>query len=426
VSWGPCSIPGIHSVCGAVGGATKAVAGSAFQAVVDAFAKALAQVMKALMTFWINVPEPNLASSSVAIHTIDELTKPLVAFGAVIGLLVAGARMAWTARYEQAGQGIMRGLLLMVVVTAAGASIVELLLTGFDALAVHILNAGFDGKSVGERLTALGSLPGAGGGLVFILAFFGILSSLVQVVIMLLRGAILAVLVGILPVAAGASITEAGFGWFKRLVGWIMSFCLYKLTAAIIYATAFALIGSGKDLAGIVSGFGLIIIAILSLPALLRLLPPTAEAMGGSSGGALAGAVSAGATGAVALSSRGSTAPPATAAPGLRGSSGSDGSSGGGPTGANGTSGASGGPPALASVGGGGKGPGGSGGESGPGAAGGSAGRGASPPAAGGSSAGGGAAAAAGPAGALVGAGAAVHSAVKSASDGAVGDGGSQ
>jgi len=410
---GLCDVPGVREACKGVGGVAGAAASSGFQAVEDAFAKGLADVMKALMTFWINTPEPDLSSSSGVITTLDNLTRPLVAFAAVLGLLVGDVRMAWTARAEQSGQSILRGLLLMTIVTAAGATIVEVTLTGFDLLAKSILDNGFDGHSVGERLTALGSLPGVGGGLVFLLAFFGMIASLVQVGIMLVRGAILAVLVGILPVAAGSSITEAGYSWFKRLCGWIFSFVLYKLVAAIIYAAAFTMIGDAKDLAGIVSGFSLLIVAILALPALLRLLPPSAEAMGGGSGGAMAGMVAAAATGAVSLSgngSGGSSGPTPTASPGLKGE--------GGPSGSSGTSGKSAGSQALPS---GGKAASGAGqaGASGAGAAGAGAG-------AGGGGAAAGAAAGAGPVGAGVGVLEKVHSGAKSVANGAVGEGGSQ
>ena len=233
---GFCNLPVAGKVCDLVGNATKAVAGSAFQSVVDAFAKGLADVMKALMTFWINTPAPDVSTNSSVINTLDSLTRPLVAFAALLGLIVGAVRMAWTARAEQSGQSIVRGLMLMVAVTAAGGTIVELLLTGFDQLATYILNHGFDSQSVGTRLGGLGALPGVGGGLVFLLALFGMLASLVQVGMMLVRGAILAVLVGILPVAAGAAITDAGYAWFKKLCGWIFSFALYKLAAAIIYA----------------------------------------------------------------------------------------------------------------------------------------------------------------------------------------------
>src|SRR5664279_4606252 len=116
-----------------------------------------------------------------------------------------------------------------------------------------------------------------------LLAFFGMVASLVQVGIMLVRGAILAVLVGILPVAAASAITETGYEWFKKLAGWIGSFTLYKLVAAVVYAAAFTIIGDATDLAGVVSGFSLMIVSILALPALLRLLPPAAGAIGGGS-----------------------------------------------------------------------------------------------------------------------------------------------
>jgi type IV secretion system protein TrbL len=395
-------------VAGLAGSAAGSVAGSAFQAVVDAFAKGLADVMKALMTFWIGSPEPDVSSSSAVISTLDGLTRPLVAFGAVTGLVIGGVRLAWTARAEQSAQAVLRGLLLMTLVTAAGATLVEIALTGFDQLARSILDRGFDGRSVGERLALLGGLPTVGGGLLFILAFFGMLASLVQVGVMLIRGAILAVLVGVLPVAAAAAITDTGYHWFKRLAGWIGSFVVYKLAAAIIYAAAFTMIGDATDLRGVVSGFSLLVVAILALPALLRLLPPAAEAMASGSGGGMGGLVAAGATGAVLLSGTHRTPAPApTHTPGLAGRSGMT-----GPTGSERT-GAGGGGPLPLPAGGGGPGP--AGGPSGStAAAGGSAGSAAS-----------GAAAGAAPGGAVISAAQQAHDSAKRAADGAVGDTGS-
>jgi hypothetical protein len=291
----------------------------------------------------------------------------------------------------------------MTVVTSAGATVVEVALSGFDLLAKAVLDNGFEGVSVGQRLGDLGSLPNVGGGLVFLLAFFGMIASLVQVGVMLVRGAILAVLVGVLPVAASASITEAGYGWFKRLAGWISSFVLYKLVAAVIYAAAFTMIGSSTDLAGVVSGLSLLVVAILALPALLRLIPPSAEAMGGGSGGALAGAVAAGATGAVMLAGKGgggSSAPAPSSQPGLKSAGGPSGSSSGGrgggpmpllPSGGRPSAGAGGAAPA------------------GTGAGGGAAGE-------------AGAAAGAGPVGAGVAVARKAHAAAKSAASGAVGE----
>lgn len=335
-------MPGIGCVASPVLCGGVAVAASVFDDIAQKFADGLANLIKTLMTFWIDTPAPDVSSASSVIQTLNGLTRPLVAFAAVLGVIVGGARMAFSARTHESGQAVLRGLLLMTVVTAAGATVVELALTGCDALAGYVLDHGFDGTSVGTRLLAF-SIPTVGAALMFLLALFGIIASLVQVAIMLIRGAILVVLVGVLPVAAAASISETGFGWFKRLAGWITSFVLYKLVAAIVYAAAFALIGDSSSLAGVVSGCGLLIVAILALPALLRLIPPSVEAIGGGGGGALGGAVAAAATGAVALSAgrsggsgSGSVGPAAGAGPGLKPS--------GGPSGASPTAG--GGPPA--------------------------------------------------------------------------------
>ncbi|GEM_PF-1353332 len=58
-----------------------------------------------------------------------------MAFAALLGLVLGGARLAWTARSDQT-LSILRGLLLMTVVTGTGTTtIIEALLTGFDAMA---------------------------------------------------------------------------------------------------------------------------------------------------------------------------------------------------------------------------------------------------------------------------------------------------
>jgi hypothetical protein len=412
----PCDLPGIGQLCHAAGNATTSVAGGAFDAVAKAFAQGLADVMKVLITFWLHVPEPDLTSGSSAVAALNGLTRPLVAFAAIVGVLVAGARMAVTTQAGESARGVLRGLLLMVGTSAAGAGLVALLLTGCDALALHVLASGFDGQSVGTRMAKLGALPTVGGGLLFVLALFGMLASLTQVAMMVIRGAVLAVLVGILPVAAAASITGVGFSWYKRLWGWIGSFVVYKLAAAVIYAAAFTMIADGRDLAGVVGGFALLAVAVLALPALLRLLPPSADAIASGGGGALAGAGAAAATGAVTLGGRLPAGPAPTQAPGLAGGS-SAAAGGGAPSGASavpaarsgGEAGAS--PAAAAPAG-----------SSTAGAETGAAGSsGAAAGAAGSGAASSGAAAAGGPAGAAVQAGQQAYSAAKSGAEKAAG-----
>lgn len=282
------------------------------------FMQGLAVILKTLVSFWMDVPGPNLSSGSgSAIGTLNAITVPLVGAGAVIGLIIAGVKLC----YASAGQelrNILRGLLLMVVTTGAGATIVGMLVVAFDELAKYVLEKGFNGQDVGTALLAMIGKTGAlGVVLIVVLCILGVLSSLVQVIVMVIRGAILALLVGLLPIAAGAAITDVGYSWFKKVIGWIFTFVIYKLAAALLYATAFLMIGKSAqtDTLGLVMGLALLGSAMVTLPALLRLMVPAAEHLGGGGGGAsLAGVGAAVATGAMMLSGGGAAAKGAAAA----------------------------------------------------------------------------------------------------------------
>ena len=322
---GLCDTPILGAACHPIQTITGGVATSVFDAIVKEFMGSLGNALKAIVTLWTALPAPDVGEQSPVVHQLMTSTRPLIAFVALLGLITGACRLVWSAHHQQSVRDILRGLLLLVVVTGGAGTVVELLVTGCDALARSVVNTGFNGAGVSASLhnfEALGNASGNGLGSagLFLLAILGLVASFLQMMIMLVRGAILAVLVGVLPIAAAASITGVGLAWFKRLLGWIVSFCVYMLCAAIFYAAAFALMADTQDTLGVVGGFGLIITAVLVLPALLRLLPPSAEAMGGMGGGAMLGAAAAAATGAMALSGRGSgsSAPQATATPGLK------------------------------------------------------------------------------------------------------------
>ena len=99
---------------------------------------------------------------------------------AVLGVIVAGARMAWEQRADP-GKQLVQGLLTLVVVAGAGLSVVGLLTTAADAFSVWILNnsldcnlAAGDGTCFGESMLTLLSLTsGTTGGLGAWAAYFG-------------------------------------------------------------------------------------------------------------------------------------------------------------------------------------------------------------------------------------------------------------
>ncbi|NLH69352.1 MAG: hypothetical protein GX454_04105 [Brooklawnia sp.] len=61
---------------------------------------------------------------------------------------------------------------------------------------------------------------------------------IIQVLLMIVRSAMLVVLAGVLPISAAATNTETGKQMFQKTLGWLIGMILYKPAAAIIYATA--------------------------------------------------------------------------------------------------------------------------------------------------------------------------------------------
>ena len=115
--------------------------------------------------------------------------------------------------------------------------------------------------------------------------------------LMLVRGGMLVLLVGTLPLIAAFSNTEMGLQWFRKASAWLLAFALYKPAAAIIYAVAFDLAGQQGALS-LLDGVMMLLLAILALPALMRFLVPATSALAGGGG---TGAMLVGAAGAAAM-----------------------------------------------------------------------------------------------------------------------------
>ena len=252
---------------------------------------------------------------------------------AVLGVIVAGARMAWEQRADP-GRQLVQGLLTLVVVAGAGLTVVGLLTTAADAFSIWILNnsldcnlAAGDSTCFGESMLKLlalstSSTGGLGAVLAIILGVCAVFAALAQIVLMVVRAAALVVLAGMLPIAAAASLADPQRTMFRKTTAWLLGFILYKPAAAIVYATAFRLAGSdlfGKDgLISVLTGLALMVLALVALPALMRLIVPAVSAV--STGGAMAGLGMAGAaallpTGAAAAGTLRGGSGPAAAGP---------------------------------------------------------------------------------------------------------------
>ena len=133
------------------------------------------------------------------------------------------------------------------------------------------------------------------------LGIVAIIISAIQAVLMLFRQGALVVLAGVLPLAAAGMLTPATRRWFPRVTGWMLALIFYKPAAAAVYATAFTMIGTGKDPRTVLMGFTMVFLSLLALPVLMRFFTWTTGHVADASGGggflqtALQGAVAVGA-----------------------------------------------------------------------------------------------------------------------------------
>lgn len=323
------------------------VVGDALGALAKAVGDAVGSVLTNLATVWVDVGTPNLTTSgnnpSDAVAFIQDSLWWYMAAAAVLSVMVGGARMAWTMRAEP-GKDVLRSLMTLTAVSGAGLAVVALAVEAADRFAEWIIDRSTVGTNFGENLGALlltpllTQPPGAGTTqpvlIVILLGLVALISSFVQIVLMIVRSGMLVILAGILPLAASFTTTETGRTWFRRCCAWLIAFILYKPAAAIVYATAFRLAGadlfSGSDDSGVLDvlvGVTMMVLAILALPALMRFVTPAVAVMSGSGGG---GAGMAAAAAAI----------PTGAAFARSGRNGSSGSTGGrGPAGASSTGG---------------------------------------------------------------------------------------
>lgn len=305
----PCDI--LHPK-NCIGNAVQDFTGSALQQAADGTAEAFGKMVAWLSTFWVQVDTPPLLAANGAASAEVEFLQSGLWFWtmslAVLAVLVGAGRMIWEQRGEPMRQVAM-GLVRFILVSAAGVTAIQLLITASDELAKWLIDNATSGTGFGENLLAMISLnEQIGVILIIVMGFIAIGVSFAQMVLMVFRSGLLVVLAGIFPTAAAFTNTEMGRQWFQRCVGWIIAFILYKPAAALIYATAFKLTGSnalgveddGTGGVKIVTGLGLMFVSVIALPALMRFVTPMVGAVAGGGGsgaamGAMAGSLASGA-----------------------------------------------------------------------------------------------------------------------------------
>lgn len=339
-------------VCHIVDNISEGLAGSVFGQLRDLVFEAVGHAAESLAVMWVSVPTLSVTASaggSTPSSTVDFVQRSLWIVTITllaVSLMIGGARLMLERRGEPLVD-VLKGLLTFVFISGGGLFALSLVLGIVDELSKWILDravAGGDFENNIGLLLRFSTDSGIGLGLGIILGTIAALVTVTQVCLMVLRAAILPVLAGVWPTAAAFSGTAAGKAWLQKLTGWIVAFALYKLAVAVIYATAFRLMSAdlfaedGTGLTQTLAGVLLMVVAVVALPALVRLIAPmTAAVAGGGGGGAAALGAVAGAAGMLAtgaIHSGRSTSTPS--APTVSGPAG-----GPGPTGSNGPGGSS-------------------------------------------------------------------------------------
>ncbi|GAA2835560.1 hypothetical protein [Kribbella solani] len=288
-------------------------------------------------SFWIRPDTPHLAeqngntwTNNPAIEFMHSGLLPVTIGVFTVAVIIAGIRIAWEQRAQPA-QELLKAMLTFVVVAGAGTATMQLLAEWSDAFAVSIIDkaakdlslaAAFGGPvSADGKVTDLvaDTMPNL---LAMAIGVSVIIASLVQLVLMLVRSAMLVLLAGAFPLAAAATNTDIGRTWLKKFCGWSLAFIAYKPAAALVYAAAIMMSksspGSTDAVMQAMTGMMMLLLSIFALPALLRFMVPltTAAAGGNAAMGTAATDPGGLATGALNIAtSRLSTASPGTPTP---------------------------------------------------------------------------------------------------------------
>nr|AFK89271.1 EBNA-1 [Arthrobacter sp. J3.40] len=289
-------------------------------------------IMKGFLTSWLDAGMMvSLEGESMAWLT-DQL-QILSIFMSTLGIMIA---CVWTMVHARGDKAVKaaKSLFMVFLVTTAGTTLMQVAIPAGDAFSKYILDeAGVTVQGYEQLGPAAAAVGQIGPGLAIVAGIFGVIATLLQWVIMIVRATVLPLLVAIWPVAAAAAMIRGAEQSFSKVTMWLVAFLLYKPIAAIIYAFAWKLKSGGDGIGGVINGMLLLVLAVVALPALMKLLSPATAAMGSAAGGTMAlGAGAAVVTAGVAAGAAVATGGASAGARGAAGFAGTAGPSGGAST----------------------------------------------------------------------------------------------
>jgi len=284
--------------------AGKQAAGAAGSSALDSFTQSLmagfGSCLRMALAWWTAFPSPELASPTgepgPVLARIQGYTSGLQVYLLIAGIMFAASRLALAKRGGVAGEAQESFMMFARAVfgSMTFAAVVTVGTRAGDAFSNWVI---FDASSgdANNFATSLSSFSQAtgifGDGLVLVIGLFGVISMLVQLVMLVIRQAFLILVVAALPIAAAASGTGPGSQSFKRMLSWSLAFMLWKPVGALVYALAFSAGGANSvaqqpDPQMFLLSLILLMLVAIILPALMRLIAPVVATLGGGGGAA--------------------------------------------------------------------------------------------------------------------------------------------
>ena len=274
-----------HAAKAAVGAAAGAATNAAVGGLAGSIQSAIGEIAKESVAWWINLPSPDLAGDPV-VQTLQTWLFPFTAAVAVLSIIAAGGRMALTHKATPLAE-VGSGLLTLAVVVAVGTLLPTLLLRAGDAYSTFVLNASTQGQFA-SRITTLLTFGGAASpaalGLLIVLGILGLIAATVQAILLVFRQGAVIILAGVLPLAAAGQMTALTRPWLRKVIGWDLALIFYKPAAATVYATGFLMIGKGQ-VQEVFVGFAILLLSLVTLPALMKFFNWTTGSLETSGGG---------------------------------------------------------------------------------------------------------------------------------------------
>ena len=311
-----------------IGGLIEKGLDAAMRWALKSLLSALQVVLDGISEWWLGITGPGMAEGSPAM-AVQQNTIYFVAVAGMIGTAIGIIRVVRT-QSKDASVDLVMAMFSTVSVTAIGGTAATYLLKVSDLVSPWLMTQ-ITGQGEDERqglYESLAIMPDNQSAkfvigmaiLSVILVMIAALASVVNAMFVIFSYGMIAVLVGLLPIFAAQSQTEAGKERFWKVIGWIFAAVLYKPTAAVIYGTGSLWIkgmvsedqkgDAFGEMISLISGMVVICMACLALPALIRIVTvaTTNQARGVGAGGAIAAGAGAVAIGSLGLAAAGAGA----------------------------------------------------------------------------------------------------------------------